>query len=87
MLLERIEQYFSLGSIYEFKDIVYWVVFRMDQLLAIRTHFNTYPLGGLKAYNYKIWEQILKLIELKQHLTPEGINKIKILKQQLNKLS
>ena len=89
LLLERIQRYFSFGSIYEYEvgSRVEWVVYRKDQLLAIRSHFNTYPLGGLKAYNYEIWKQILKLIELKQHLIPEGISRIKLLKQQLNKLS
>lgn len=51
LLLEKIQQYFSFGSIYEHGNEVEWVVFRIDQLLAIRSHFNTYLLGGLKAYN------------------------------------
>ena len=85
LLLEKIQQYFSLGSIYEYGNNVDWVVFRIDQLLAIRSHFNNYSLGGLKAYNYKIWEQVLNLIKLELHLTPEGLSEIKLLKQQSNK--
>lgn len=64
LLLEKIQQYFSLGFIYESGNNVEWVVFRKDQLLAIRSHFYNYSLGGLKAYNFKIWEQVLNLIEL-----------------------
>jgi len=86
LLLEKIQQYFELGSIYISVNKVDWVVFRIDQLLVIISHFKIYPLEGLKAYNYNIWQKIIDLIVLQEHLTPKGLIKIKSLKEQLNKL-
>jgi len=85
LLLEKIQQYFRLGSVYTSVNKVDWVVYRIDQLLAIISHFKIYPLEGLKAYNYNIWHKIVNLIVLQEHLTPEGLTKIKSLKKQLNK--
>ena len=48
-------------------------------------HFITYELVGNKKSNFLIWSQILCLTNKKAHLTTEGLDKIKFLKDQLNK--
>lgn len=48
-------------------------------------HFDTYKLQGNKLKNYLIFREIVLLINSKAHLTPEGFNKIKLLKEGLNK--
>ena len=48
-------------------------------------HFNSYELVGNKKLNFLIWSQILSLIINKAHLTSEGLEQIKYLKNQLNK--
>lgn len=48
-------------------------------------HFDAYKLQGNKLKNYLIFREIVLLINSKAHLTPEGFNQIKLLKEGLNK--
>ena len=88
LLLIKIQE-FSGGMgrvyIYNSRSVVEWKVTKLSHLISIASHFNSYPLMGLKSYNFIIWREILSLIESKAHLTPEGLTKIQILKKQLNK--
>jgi len=77
LLLEKVQQSIGFGSIYTSGNKVDWIVFRIDQLLIIIPYFKTYPLGGLKAYNFNIWQEIVYLLKLKEHLTLEGLAKVK----------
>lgn len=48
------------------------------------THFDKYPLHGLKLYNYLIWRQIV--IEIKnKNFSSKGMVYIKSLSVKLNK--
>ena len=49
------------------------------------SHFDTYKLEGNKLKNYLIFREIVLMVKSKSHLTPEGLNKIKLLKEGLNK--
>jgi LAGLIDADG endonuclease len=92
-LLIKIKEFFSnIGSIYvsgvalgaHKKNVVEWKVSKLSNLKLIITHFDSYPLMGLKSYNFIIWKEIVLLIENKAHLTTKGLTKIKSLKDQLN---
>jgi hypothetical protein len=52
---------------------------------VIVPHFNQYKLEGNKQKNLLIWKEIVSLVNSKAHLTPEGMVKIKELKDKLNK--
>jgi len=87
-LLIKIQDFFwGMGNVYIYnsRSVVEWKVVKLSQLTSIASHFYSYPLMGLKSYNFIIWREILSLIEIKAQLTSEGLTKIKYLNKQLNK--
>jgi hypothetical protein len=87
-LLEKIQEFFEgISYIYTStsNNYVEWKIGKLSFFKKVILHFNTYSLIGLKSYNFIIWREIISLIETKAHLTPEGLEKIKSLKDQLNK--
>lgn len=58
---------------------------KSDLINKVLPHFDAYKLQGNKLKNYLIFREIVLLINSKAHLTPEGFNKIKLLKEGLNK--
>jgi hypothetical protein len=81
----KIQEYFGVGSVYFSGKTVQFKVFKIVDLLSIISKFNSYPVGGLKLYHYNLWVKIVNLISAKQHLTPDGLEKILFLKTKLNK--
>jgi hypothetical protein len=53
-------------------------------LEKILPHFDAYPLLNLKQEDYLCFKECMTLIKLKQHLTPEGLKKIKSLNLEMN---
>ena len=47
--------------------------------------FEKYPLKGTKQLDYTDWVKIAKIINEGSHLTPEGLDQIKILKTGMNR--
>jgi hypothetical protein len=47
--------------------------------------FNEYPLIGTKKENYLDFIKIAELIKVKDHLTKEGLDKIKLIQNNMNK--
>ena len=88
-LLIKIQSFFyGIGSInyYNKNSACYYKISNKKQLNdIIMPHFITYELVGNKKSNFLIWSQILCLTNKKAHLTTEGLDKIKFLKDQLNK--
>lgn len=60
-------------------------MFKLANFNSLIAHFNNYPLQGFKAYNFYIWREIFELLEKKEQLTSESIEKIKALRDKLNK--
>lgn len=63
-------------------------VFRVDNIQEIHVivdHFTKYPLISFKVSDFLLFKQCYDLIKQKQHLTPEGLEKIVALKCNLNK--
>ena len=88
-LLIKLQSFFNgVGSIYadNSTNSFHYKISKIKYLTnVIIPHFNTYKLVGNKKLNYLIWSQIVSLINNKTHLTSEGLNLIKSLKDQLNK--
>lgn len=57
---------------------------RKDYNLLLN-YFQRFPLKTTKNYNFKIWCDILKIIVEKKHKTLVGFEKIKKLRNELNK--
>jgi hypothetical protein len=88
-LLIKFQSFFNVvGSIYadnSNNSPNYKISKIKDLINVIIPHFNTYKFVGNKKLNFLIWSQIVSLINNKTHLTSEGLNLIKSLKDQLNK--
>ena len=85
-LLKKIQHYFGgLGTIYIKKNSVEWKVLKISELQLIVSNFDNYSFKGLKGYNYNLWKEIFYLKQAKAHLTIDGLKKIKLLKNKLNK--
>lgn len=86
LLLDKIQNFFSgKGGIYfsKYNSVVEWKVFKIHDLVSISSHFESYPLIGLKLKKFEIWKEILPLIENKFYLTQEGLTQIKSLNNKL----
>jgi hypothetical protein len=43
-----------------------------------------YPLQGSKLLNFKDFKKVVEIVKVKEHLTEQGINKIKEIKSNMN---
>lgn len=53
-------------------------------LNIIINYFNKYPLFSSKFLDYQDWELVAKLFINSQHLTPEGINTVEVVRSRMN---
>ena len=85
-LLELIQKTLGIGIVRKNNENT--VLFRVSdvkELQIIISHFKNYPLISAKYLDFLLFEQCLKLIKEKAHLTEEGLLKIVSLKANLNK--
>lgn len=85
-LLKMIARFFDCGrvekrngkacdfTVNSFKDIKY----------KILPFFLQYPLIGSKSFNFKDFNKVVNIMESKEHLTEEGLKKIKSIKVCMN---
>lgn len=72
----------SLGG-----DIVDYRVTNVNDILSkIIPFFKNHPIIGVKSKNFEDFCLVANLIKNKEHLTVEGINKIKLIKSRMNSL-
>ena len=61
-LLDRIQQFFGAGSIYDVGERGrYFRVANLDELESVIAHFEQYPLLGPKRASYEIWREMVQL--------------------------
>lgn len=53
-------------------------------LSIIKEHFNKYPLLTQKRADFELYKQVVDLMNRKEHLTKEGLNKIVAMKASMN---
>lgn len=87
-LIISLQEYFG-GTGYRTTDhkrkIVQYHISTIEDIVNIVIpHFQKYPLQTEKFVDYDLWEQCIKIIKDKDHLTEEGMNKIVSLKSALN---
>ena len=84
-LLEEIKKYFGVGVIYirQGESVLFIVTSRIDLKLIIE-HFENFPLITDKGADFELFKKALKLLELKEHLTIEGLKKLVALKASMN---
>lgn len=87
LLLESFVDYLGCGrgySISNRKEIYFIVSVFSDIRDKIIPLFNEYPLIGTKKEDYLDFCKVVELINSKDHLTEEGLEKIKVIKSNMN---
>lgn len=85
-LLENIQSYFGIGQIYKHTQNCYsYRVQSVKDLQVIITHFDKYPLITQKLADYLLFKEVVNIIELKKHLSKEGLEKIVGIKASINR--
>jgi hypothetical protein len=86
--LNLIQSYFGVGSIKRQKTngaVTYFVSGLADLTNVIIPHFQKYPLITQKRADFALFQRIIDLMNKKEHLNREGLNKIASLKASMNK--
>ncbi len=92
-ILDQLKNFFGCGSVYFQKDnrlnhqhcFRYEVYNREDLLNIIIPFFKKHPLRFVsKAKDFKIFCQLMKMIDKKDHLKENGLGKLFKLKQQMH---
>ena len=86
--MKLFSNFFNCGTVYVRSNSSQrcdFVVQDIDLLLyKIIPHFDLYPIFNLKNKDYICFKQALDIIKSKQHLIPEGLDKIKTLVLEMN---
>nr|YP_009690280.1 LAGLIDADG homing endonuclease [Fomitiporia mediterranea]QEG57060.1 LAGLIDADG homing endonuclease [Fomitiporia mediterranea] len=87
-LMKLFSNYFNCGAVYVRSNSSQRCDFVVQDigllLYKIIPHFDLYPIFNLKNKDYICFKQALDIIKSKQHLTPEGLDKIKTLVLEMN---
>ena len=85
-LLEMIRAYFGgVGGIYkQGKDAIMFQVVSIKDLAVVIDHFSKCPLITQKRADFELFKRIVDLMNRKEHLRQEGLQKIVNLRASLN---
>lgn len=88
LLIDDLITYFNCGNIYDIQSKNYPMFFVSkfeDIYTKLILFFNKYPILGVKSLNFKDFKKAAELINNKEHLKEEAINKILLIKSKMNK--
>lgn len=86
-LLKFIQGFLGCGHIYEIhKDsrVNFAITNLQDIIKILIPKLNQYPLQGIKRLNFEDFKLVVELIEKKEHLTLDGLNKIREIVSGMN---
>jgi len=83
-LLEKFQSFWGVGVIYHKEESSNYMVQSLRGLNVIVNHFERYPLLTKKCEDFKLFAQIMTLINKKEHLTLSGLHEIISLKASMN---
>jgi len=85
VLLEGLINYLGCGRCSLSRNEATFIVSKFSDISnKIIPLFNEYPLIGTKQANYLDFLKVVELIRTKDHLTKEGLEKIQIIKSNMN---
>jgi len=85
-LLYKLQSYFGGGIIYDGgKSTVQFSIQSIGDLKLVLAHFDKYPLKTQKRSDFELFKLAIGLINKKEHLTKQGIEKIISIRASLNK--
>lgn len=86
-IMERLISYLGCGYNSERGDIMDFYVTKFTDITdKVIPFFEKYPIIGVKLGNYNDFCKVAKLVNDKEHLTVEGLEKIRLLKSNMNTL-
>ena len=84
-LMKDIAKFFGCGSVYLNREAyVYRVVGLSNIVEKIIPFFINYPILGIKALDFQDFIEVAELLKENKHLTPEGVEKIQLIKAGMN---
>jgi len=92
-VLEKIKKFFGCGSIYlnkrydnHYEHMMKYVVRNREELLTkIIPFFENNPLKTAKKNDFRIFAQIVRMMNKGEHLTKTGLSKIKNMVRKMNR--
>jgi hypothetical protein len=85
-LMRSFVEYFKCG--YVASENINTVDFKITKLTELKNvivpFFEKYPLQSKKSLDFQAFLEVVKLVDSKQHLTLEGLNKIRVIKNGMN---
>lgn len=86
-LIRSISQYLECGNIHTYKDAVYLQISKFEDLYNKLIPFiEKNPTKGDKHFNYPLeFLKAAEMIKAKEHLTEEGVSRIRLIKSKMNK--
>lgn len=85
-LIKSLVDYLGCGVISQFDSATEYRVTRFSDLSdKIIPLFQNYSIQGVKYLDYKDFVRVMVLMNNKLHLTPEGLEQIKLIKKNMNK--
>lgn len=84
ILLENIKAYLGVGEIYHKETSCNYMVQSLRGLVVVVNHFEKYPFLTKKLEDFKLFSQIVTLVNRKEHLTVSGLQTIISLKASMN---
>lgn len=84
-LMSTFINFFQCGCIYSNRDAIYYRVSKFDDIMKIIIpFFKNYKIEGMKAQDFNDWCKVAEMMKEKQHLTEDGLEKIKKIKAGMN---
>ena len=84
-LMKDIAEFFNCGSVYLNRETyVYRVVSLSNILDKIIPFYQKYSIQGVKAKDFDDFVKVAELMKENKHLTPEGVEEIKLIKSGMN---
>jgi hypothetical protein len=77
--------YFNCGTIYVSRNVVDFYVSSFNDIINIIIPFcDKHPIQGVKYLDYVDFCKVAELMQKKEHLTIEGLEKIRKIKNTMN---
>lgn len=84
-LMKNFISYFQAGRHYNIGDALDFRVTKLSDIAdKIIPFFDKYPIIGVKSQDYDDFKRVAELMKNKVHLTPEGLEEIRIIKAGMN---
>lgn len=86
LLLKSVVNFFSCGNCYCYKNHLEYVSQSFkDNFEKILPFFRKYNIIGVKSQDFNDWSIVREMINSKAHLTKQGFDEIKKIKESMNK--